>query len=105
VRRAKSGGGVWPKKYPPSRGVMATLPAKAVQSYRFFSGSVWVFLGVFGGCFVWRSGWCLGCFAYLCGMATLQVVGVAAKAAWCSVPDRGRRKMRLQTPKTPVGHE
>jgi hypothetical protein len=44
-------------------------------------------------------------FSYLCAMATLQVGSVAAKAAWRSVPVCGRRKMKLQTPKNPVGHE
>ena len=57
---------------------------------------------------MWRSGWRLGVFAYLCGMATLQVGSVAAKAAMRSVPVSGRRKTKakaLQNPQSPVGHE
>jgi hypothetical protein len=52
--------------------------------------------------------WRLGVFAYLCGMATLQVGSVAAKAAMRSVPVSGRSKTKakaLQTPKNPVGRE
>jgi len=55
---------------------------------------------------LWRSGCGLGCFSYLCGMATLQVGSVAAKAAMRSVPVSGRRKTKaLQKPKNPVGRE
>ena len=64
-------------------------------------GAVWGGLGCFSGG-IWCS---LGVFPYLCGMATLQVVGVAAKAAWRSVPVSGHRKTKPQNAKTPVGHE
>jgi uncharacterized membrane protein len=79
---------------------MATLPAKAVQRY----GAVLVQSGAYSG-FLAQITRYFPAFAYLCGMATLQVGSVAAKAAWCSVPVCGRRKMKRQTPQTPVGHE
>ena len=57
-------GGVGQKKYPPSRGVMATFATKAGQSYGVVcdgAGAVWAFLGGFGVLFVplWVA---VGCF-------------------------------------------
>jgi hypothetical protein len=92
------------KKYPPSRGD-GHFAAKAVRSYGVFACSAGGAFRRFEGGFVGWSGWRLGGFAYFCGMATLQVVGVAAKAAWRSVPVSGHRKTKPQTAKNPVGHE
>ena len=97
--------GVGQKNTPQVGGVMATLPLRRCEVTAFCGWRRGVFRR-FEGVFVWRSGWRLGVFAYLCGMATSQVGSVAAKAVGCSVPVSGRSKTKAQQkPKTPVGHE
>ena len=89
---------------PPSRGD-GHFATKAVRSYGVFACSAGGVFRRFEGVFVGWSGWRLGGFAYFCGMATLQVGSVAAKAAWRSVSVSGHRKTKPQTTKPPVGHE
>jgi len=102
------GGGVGQKKCPPTSGGDGYFAAKAVQSYGVVcdgGGGLGLFRR-FLAAILCRSGYSLGCFSYLCAMATLQVGSVAAKAAMRSVPVSGRRKTKaLQKPKNPVGRE
>jgi len=102
---------VYGKKIPPKSGGDGHFRhkggAKLRRSLRWCGGGLGLFRR-FWRPFLCRSGWRLGVFAYLCGMATLQVGSVAAKAVRCSVPVSGRRKTKakaLQTPKNPVGRE
>ena len=107
---AKLGGGVGQKKYPPTSGGDGYFACKGGAKLRRSlqrRGGLGLFRR-FLAAILWRSGCGLGCFSYLCAMATLQVGSVAAKAAMRSVPVSGRRKTKakaLQKPKPPVGHE
>ena len=104
------GWGCRAKKYPPTSGGDGYFArkggAKLRRSLRRRGGLG--FFRRFLAAILCRSGCSLGCFSYLCAMATLQVGSVAAKAARRRVPVSGRRKTKakaLQNPKTPVGRE
>jgi len=98
-------GWCWAKKCPPKSGGDGYFAckggAKLWRSLRWCGGGLGL-LGGFWRPFLCRSGCGLGCFSYLCAMATLQVGSVAAKAAMRSEPVSGRRKTKAKAlQKTP----